>query len=89
MEVQDGIDAAFAAFPDFAAVQGHLSSTLAKVREARHLAAADDIDAATADDIDFRLAQKETELQVASRHALSLVSRVIAANPELVRGGTG
>src|SRR5690554_515644 len=89
VEVQDGIDAAFAAFPDFAAVQGHLSSTLAKVREARAtLAAADDIDAATADDIDFRLAQKETELQVASRRALSLVSRVIAANPELVRGGS-
>lgn len=88
-DVQAGIDAALAAYPDFAAVQGHLTTTLAKVREARAtLAGASDVDAATADDIDFRLAQKELELQVASRRALSLVTRVIAANPELTRGGS-
>lgn len=88
-QVQAEIDATFAAFPDFAHVQGHIAGALTGVRAARAtLAAADDVDAATAADIDFRLAQKELELQVASRKALSLVSRVIAANPELTRGGT-
>ncbi|MFA5594497.1 MAG: PIG-L family deacetylase [Trueperaceae bacterium] len=88
-QVQGEIDAIFAAFPDFAAVQGHITGALKGVREARAIiAAATDLDAATAADIDFRLAQKELELQVASRKALSLVSRVIAANPELTRGGS-
>src|SRR5690606_22037436 len=87
--VQTELDAVFAAFPDFAGVQGHIGNALAAVREARAtIGAATDLDAATAADIDFRLAQKELELQVASRKALSLVSRVIAANPELTRGGT-
>lgn len=87
-DAQAAIDRAIAAFPDFGAVQGELTVALATVRAARAALAASDVDAATASDIDFRLAQKELELQVASRRALSLVTRVVAANPELTRGGT-
>lgn len=87
-DAQAAIDRALAAFPNFDAVQGELTVALATVRAARATLAASDVDAATAYDIDFRLAQKELELQVASRRALSLVTRVVAANPELTRGGT-
>lgn len=88
IDAQAAIDRALAAFPNFDAVQGELTVALATVRAARATLAASDVDAATAYDIDFRLAQKELELQVASRRALSLVTRVVAANPELTRGGT-
>ena len=89
LAVQVAIDGAFAAFPDFAAVQGELGDALVSVREARaSVAAASNLDSAVAADIDFRLAQKEIELQVASRQALSLVARVSAVNPELTRGGS-
>ncbi len=87
-DAQAAIDRAIAAFPDFGAVQGELTVALATVRAARATLAASGVDAATAADIDFRLAQKELELQVASRRALSLVTRIVAANPELTRGGT-
>lgn len=87
-DAQTAIDRALAAFPDFAAVQGELTVATATVRAARAALAASSEDAATVSDIDFRLAQKETELQNASRKALSLVTRVIAKNPELVRGGS-
>ncbi len=86
--LQAHIDNTFAAFPDFAAVQGHLTDALRTVRAARATLTTSSIDAATAADIDFRLAKKELELQVASSKALSLVSRVIAATPELTRGGS-
>ena len=86
---QAAIDRALAAFPDFSAVQGHLTVAIATVRAARAtLATVSDVDAAVASDVDFRLAQKEVELQAASRKALSLVTRVVAANPELTRGGS-
>lgn len=88
VDSQTAIDRALAAFPNFAAVQGDLGVALSTVRAARATLAASDVDAATASDIDFRLAQKEVEIQAASRKALSLVTRVIAANPELTRGGT-
>ncbi len=89
--IQADIDAAFGAYPDFAAVQAEVASALATVREARETLAgisSDEIDDAVRSDIDFRLAKKETELQYASQTALSLITRVVATTPELVRGGS-
>lgn len=85
---QAAIDRALAAFPNFTAVQGDLTVALATVRAARAALAAGNEDAAVASDVDFRLARKEVELQNASRQALSLVTRLVAKNPELVRGGS-
>ena len=90
-DIQASIDAAFAAFPDYAAVQGHVSDALVTTRAARETLAAlsaEEIDDAVRSDIDFRLAKKEGELQYASQAALSLVTRVIAGTPEMIRGGS-
>ncbi len=90
-DLQAGIDAAFAAFPDFAGVQDALQDALVSVRAARATLAelADDENHAhLAYDFDFRLGIKESELQYASRAALSLVTRVVAATPELTPGGS-
>src|SRR5690554_2968392 len=81
--IQADIDAAFAAYPDFAAVHEAVASALVTVREAREtLAGLTDMDEAVSSDLDFRLAKKEAELQYASQAALSLVTRVIVATPE-------
>lgn len=86
-DLQAAIDAAFDAFPDFAGVQGALQDALVSVRAARAaLAGLDDADLAF--DLDFRLGIKESELQYASRVALSLVTRLVAATPELTPGGS-
>lgn len=90
-DIQAGIDAAFEAFPDFAAVQKAVGKTLVSVREAREtLAGLDDdaIDEETRKDLDFRLSVKDDELEYASQAALSLVTRVTAETPELIRGGS-
>ena len=41
-----------------------------------------------ADDLAFRLSIKETEFQHASTEALSLVTRLLPATPEMTRGGS-
>ncbi len=88
-DIQASIDAAFDAYPNFAEVQVAVSDALVSTRAAREtLAGLSDVDDAVRSDIDFRLATKEAELQYASRAALSLVGRVAAGTPELIRGGS-
>lgn len=87
-EIQAGIDAAFAAYPDFAAVQAAVTDALVATRAARDTLADSDLAEDVRSDLDFRLKTKEDELQNASRAALSLVTRVVAATPELIRGGS-
>ncbi len=85
---QAAIDEALAAFPDFVAVNEAVITALNEVRAARDAVEGADLDEEMAFDLDFRLAKKEDELQYASRTALSLVTRVVADNPELTRGGS-
>jgi LmbE family N-acetylglucosaminyl deacetylase len=87
-DIQAAIDGAFKAFPDFTAVHESLETALGTTRAARETLAGLDLDAAVARDLDFRLDKKELELQFASRRALSLVTRISAATPELTRGGS-
>ncbi|HLR46329.1 MAG TPA: PIG-L family deacetylase, partial [Deinococcales bacterium] len=90
-DIQASIDEAFDVFPDFAAVQVAVSDALVSVRDAREtLADLDDdaIDEETRNDLDFRLSVKDDELEYASQAALSLVTRVTAETPELIRGGS-
>ncbi len=90
-DAQEGIDAVFAAYPDFDGVQAAIEDAAVSVRAAQDALAAlsdEEIDSAVRSDLAFRLDKKAMELNYASQAALSLVTRVIAATPELIRGGT-
>lgn len=90
-DTQSAIDATLDAYPDFEAVQAAIEDAADSVRAAQETLAAlsdDEIDSDVRDDIAFRLDKKAMELNYASQAALSLVTRVIAATPELIRGAT-
>ncbi len=87
-DIQSAIDAAFEAYPDFVAVHEAVADALVATRAARETLAESDLEEDVRSDIDFRLETKEAELQYASQAALSLITRVIAETPELIRGGS-
>ena len=87
-DIQEAIDAAFEAYPNFADVHEAVADALVATRAAREALADSDLDEDVRSDIDFRLETKEGELQYASQAALSLVTRVVAETPELIRGGS-
>ena len=87
-ELDAALTATVDAFPDFGAVAAQAAEALALTRSALDRVATAELDDATRADLTFRLETKAQELQYAAQHALSLVTRLDVANPELTPGGS-
>lgn len=93
---QAGITAALESYPRYAVVAPNLQRALVNVRAARQRLAEAGLGEAQRVDLDFRLANKEVQLQHALQQASLLVTRLEAVAPEdsevnpyeLTRGGS-
>ena len=88
LELDEALNGAIDAFPDFGAVAAEVTEALELTRAAQEAVAVADLDDSARRDLEFRLDLKERELQYAAQHALSLVPRLAVENPELVAGGS-
>ncbi|MCG0239135.1 MAG: NEW3 domain-containing protein [Firmicutes bacterium] len=87
--LQEIIDAAVAAYPDYQRVSDLVHKGLNVVRQARaRIAALAWADPELRDDLDHRLAVKEQQLARASRAAVLLVTRLTADTYEITRGAS-
>ena len=93
---QGGITAALESYPQYAVVASNVQQALMSIRAARQRLTEADLGEAQRLDLDFRLGNKEAQLQNALQQAVLLVTRLEAiaaedsdANPyELTRGGS-
>ena len=87
-DLDTALTAVVEAFPDFETVATRAAEALKLTRTTREAVAASSLAEDAQRDLDFRLSIKEKELQYAAQRALSLVTRLTLADPELVAGGS-